>query len=189
VIEASKVSCIIVTRGNVDLSELKDSLPFEDVVIWDNSKLPPEEDEKVHGRYCAVLAAKHEVIAFQDDDCIVQDWPTLLKEYEPGVVTCNMGLGHQHQYRPLKLALVGFGAIFDKSLVRPAFDRYFALFPADELFLRECDRVFTGLNPLKVISVPYRHLQHEAETPRMWREHRHGDDLMEIRKRIAQVSA
>ena len=87
----------------------------------------------------------------------------------------------------MNMALVGFGAIFDKSAVVPTFSRYFAHFPADELFRRECDRVFTALNRLKIVSVPYRHLDHETTTPRMWRESRHGQDLVEIRRRISKL--
>jgi hypothetical protein len=182
-IDAADVSCVIVTRGNVDLSEIRESLPFEDVVVWDNS----ERDEKVFGRYCGAERVKHEVIAVQDDDAIIEDWPAILAEYRPGVITCNMGAAHRAVYEPTGLALVGFGAVFDRSLIRPTLDRYCQRFPKDELFMRECDRVFTALNALHVITVPYRNLPHEETTERMWREQRHGDDLAMIRQRIAAL--
>jgi hypothetical protein len=186
VIDASKVSCVIVTRGNVDLRPVVDSLPFEDIVIWDNSKAPT--DSRVFGRYYgATMLAKNDVVAVQDDDAIIEDWPAILEAYEPGVIACNMGAAHRAYYAPMGLALVGFGAVFDRSLIASTFDQYFAQFPKDELFLRECDRVFTGLNKLKPITVPYRNLPHEETTERMWRESRHGDDLLEIRHRILKV--
>jgi len=182
-IDASQVSCVIVTRGNVDLSEIKASLPFEDVVVWNNS----ECNEIVYGRYRGVEQARHDVIAVQDDDAIIEDWPAILAAYEPGVIACNMGDAHRAFYKPMNIALVGFGAIFHRSLIRPALERYTRRFPEDELFKRECDRVFTGLNRLKVLTVPYRNLPHEETTQRMWREPQHVNDLTEIRRRIAAL--
>ena len=178
----------MVTRGNVDLKPVLESLSsFYNVIVWDNSK--DERDEKVYGRYLAALseATQTGIVAVQDDDAIIHDWPAILRAYEPGVVTCNMVDGHTHYYKPMRIALVGFGGVFEKSLIKPTFDRYLAHFPADELFQRECDRVFTGLNPLKVVSVPYTNLPHEQTTQRMWREPRHGKDLSEILSRIAKV--
>jgi hypothetical protein len=181
------VSFVIVTRGNVNLNPVLSSLPKGvDVVVWDNSKLEGE-DEKVYGRYCGINSARHSVIAVQDDDAIIEDWPGLIKQYEPGVVTCNMGDAHSAYYAPMGLALVGFGAVFDRSFVRPTFDRYSAHFPMDELFLRECDRVFTALNHLRVVKIPYLSLPHEETTERMWRESRHAADLAAIRARIAKI--
>ena len=180
-IDAAEVSCVIVTRGNVDLSEIRASLPFEDVVIWDNS----ERNEMVFGRYCGAERAKHGVIAVQDDDAIIEDWPRILAEYEPDAIACNMSPAHRAAYAPTGVALVGFGAVFHRSLIQRTLDRYCRRFPKDELFMRECDRVFTALNPVKVVTVPYRNLPHEETTDRMWREQRHADDLAKIRQRIA----
>lgn len=194
------VSCVIVTRGNVDFAEIRKSLSFGEIIVWNNgahavtrcrglsSTLFSEiADERVFGRYQAAKYATNDVIVTQDDDAIIEDWPAILAAYEPGVVMCNMGAAHAAYYKPMNLALVGFGAIFDKVLIAPTFDRYFERFPKDELFARECDRVFTGLNRLNVVSVPYRNLSHEQTTERMWREARHGSDLAEIRQRVDQI--
>jgi hypothetical protein len=35
-IDPGEVSAVLVTRGNVDLSPVLDSLIFEDVVVWSN---------------------------------------------------------------------------------------------------------------------------------------------------------
>lgn len=179
---------MIVTRGNVNLKEILASLPFEDVVIWDNSK--QREDVSVYGRYMGikyVAAKKKDLVAVQDDDAIVDDWPAILAAYEPGKIVCNMAVTHRAYYEPMGLGLVGFGGVFSAALAMRTFERYFAKWPKDELFLRECDRVFTGLNELIPVTFPYRNLPHEKTTPRMWRESRHGDDLVEIRKRIEAV--
>src|SRR5262245_25366483 len=51
-IRARDVSAVIVTRGNVDLQPILDTLPYDDIVVWDNSKRPT--DLKILGRYEAL---------------------------------------------------------------------------------------------------------------------------------------
>ena len=83
------VSAIIVTRGNVDLDPILDSLPNDwECVIWNNGAgycrvigtspgpLGSQHDVgdlAVYGRYAAIEYASHDVIYVQDDDCIVSD--------------------------------------------------------------------------------------------------------------------
>ncbi len=89
-----KVSAVIVTRGDVDLSEILESLPNEwERIVWDNGfhgyphadvykdgddwrpDGPPGKvtDLSVYGRYAAIEYAKGDLIYAQDDDCIVSD--------------------------------------------------------------------------------------------------------------------
>ena len=90
-----KASAIIVTRGNVDLAPVLESLPWEwEIVVWDNShgyanRQPPggrdwntwtsigrgpnAPDLSVYGRYAAIKYASHDLIYVQDDDVIVSD--------------------------------------------------------------------------------------------------------------------
>jgi hypothetical protein len=82
------VSAIIVTRGDVGLRPIIDSLPHEwEIVVWDNGAHQisvnnhereeplwyPCEDLAVYGRYAAIEHASHDLIYLQDDDCIVSD--------------------------------------------------------------------------------------------------------------------
>lgn len=82
------VSAVIVTRGDVDLQPVVDTLPFEwELLVWDNgqgrlrginlqeSKLlaKPIDDCAVYGRYAAIEYASHDLIYVQDDDCIVSN--------------------------------------------------------------------------------------------------------------------
>ncbi len=177
-------SCVLVTKGDVDLSPILEGLPFEDVVIWDNSKR--ECDLKVYGRYAAISEAKHSVIYTQDDDCVV-DAEGVVSAYEPGYLVCNMPPAKRREYEVLapEIALVGWGACFDRDALH-AFARYRNQYELDELFYRECDRVFTALNPQKQIDVPFSHLSH-AGIGRMGNEPRHLNDLAEIRRRILSV--
>lgn len=85
------VSAIIVTRGNVDVRPILDSLPPEwEKVVWDNGggscslyegrgdrmvlgMKNVVNDKSVYGRYAAIEYATNELIYVQDDDCIVSD--------------------------------------------------------------------------------------------------------------------
>jgi hypothetical protein len=88
------VSAIIVTRGDMDLGSILESLPSSwEVITWDNGDglvyrnaggsvvfgFPGDEvfeagsDLSVYGRYAAIEYASHDLIYVQDDDCIVSD--------------------------------------------------------------------------------------------------------------------
>jgi hypothetical protein len=198
-VTCADISAVIVTKGDVDLSPILESLRsdgFEDIVVWDNSKRP--FDVKVFGRYAAVAEAKHEFIYVQDDDCIVHAFPkddhdariigSDFDDLYKDRIICNVpSADHRKFYEALGMSLVGWGAVFHRSLVD--FHRYSAVCDCDDLFLRECDRVFTALNPFYNVDFPITHLEHAKGADRMGRETRHGDDLAEIQRRIALVKA
>jgi len=94
------VSAIIVTRGNVDLDLIYDSLPPEwEVLTWDNGKgecrvlsgwrpephplgsLHKVRDLSVYGRYAAIEHAAHDLIYVQDDDVIVSDPSSIVETW------------------------------------------------------------------------------------------------------------
>jgi len=167
------VTAVIPTRGDVAVSGIAGRLPVAEVILkvsWSG----------LWGRYEAALAAANTIIYTQDDDCEV-DAQAVIDAYEPGVVVCNMPIAKRSEY-PDGIALVGWGAVFDQSLIRWAFSRY--RLAIDDLFRRECDRVFTGLCPLKLIDVPFRHLPYAHDPDRMGCEARHLADLEAIRRRI-----
>jgi len=175
-----RISAVIVTKGDHDLSRIVDSLPFDDLVIWDNSK---RANYMVYGRYLAVAEAKHEIIYTQDDDCLVPNAKVLIPAYRDGEILCNVSPEHQHDYRKLPFSLVGWGALFHRRLLS-CFRRYWSRFPDDGLFRRECDRVFTGLNPYRNIWVGREHLPWAHDSSRMGVQVNHNRDLNEISRRI-----
>jgi hypothetical protein len=83
------VSAIIVTRGDVDLGPVLDSLPTEwEIVVWNNGEgycrvlgpIPgPLGSQRnvpnlsVYGRYAAIEYASNDLIYVQDDDVIISD--------------------------------------------------------------------------------------------------------------------
>jgi hypothetical protein len=84
------------------------------------------------------------------------------------------------------IALMGWGSVFDRTL-RGAFNGYLRHWPADDLFCRECDRVFTALNKTKPIDIPFGHLPQAFGPDRMGQETRHLNDLAQIRQRIGRI--
>lgn len=174
----SDVSAVIVTRGDVDLRPVLELLPFEDVVIWDNSK---RRDVSVYGRYLGTLEAKNEIIYVQDDDALFADFPGLLAEYEEGKIVCNMPVDHR---RGEEQALVGWGSLFSRCLAWDAFKRWpyhdyiSPDYPdAEALFHRTCDIVFTVLTPFKRVDLgkfdlPHAHHPHKMHLQPGYHEER-----------------
>ena len=101
------VSAVIVTRGNVDLAPIWESLPAEwEKIEWNNGRgrvrrWPGIVDEmrgfweedvvdlSVYGRYAAIAYASHEVIYVQDDDCIVSDPQAIVDAWEDARAKCE----------------------------------------------------------------------------------------------------
>lgn len=183
----ANITAVVVTRQSGEhLEQVMESLRaagFGEILVWDNCQ---EVDCKVYGRYVAAERAAFDVVYVQDDDCIV-DAAAVCRNYEPGAVTCNWPEPHRSVNANLYrggIALVGWGAVFDKALL-DSFDDYHEMWDIDDLFLRECDRVFTALNRVNLIEVPMRHLPSAEGPDRMWRERRHLGDLEAIKDRIA----
>lgn len=137
------MTACLVTRGDCDMTAIVESLPYDEVIVWDNSSGP---DLGIYGRYAAIAHARHDVIYTQDDDLLVTCHDDLLAEYEPGVVYCNYP-------EPWDIPWVARGALFDRQLPGIAFARYLAVHPMDQYFThRACDGVFTLLSDrVKVI--------------------------------------
>ena len=137
------VSAVIVTRGNVDLQEIIDSIPQGwEIVIWDNGeKLVSRSDGysevatdcSVYGRYAAIEYASHDLIYVQDDDVIVSDPQAIVNAWSvtalapapfgrTDLVVCNMPQEFRHDGY-VDHALVGFGAAFHRDVPERAFAR------------------------------------------------------------------
>lgn len=145
------ISACLVTRGDIDLTPILDSLPFDDVVVWDNSKRP---DKGIYGRYAAIREAKHPVVYTQDDDVLVSGFAAILDAYQPGVLTVNYP-------QPWDIPWVARGAIFDSDLPGRAFSRYLARYAFDGYFTHSaCDGVFALLSETNVIDVGSEDLPH-----------------------------
>lgn len=181
-IDPKKVSAVLVTKGGRDVASIRERLSvFGQVIVWNNAA---GIDEKVFGRYLGVLQATCDHVYVQDDDCLI-DVERLCAEYRPDEVLCNVLPSHAPFYGARRMSLVGWGSIFPKTAVN--FDPYLWKFASDELFKRECDRVFTRLNWLRirVVDIGVEHLPWAHGDDRMGREARHGNDLEVITQRLA----
>lgn len=152
-ITAADVSAVLVTRGDVDLSRILESLPFDDVVVWDNSQ---REDLKTFGRYAALPEAKHDVIWFQDDDIVLPPATIegLLAAYEPGVFCANMSPGWVAGRDLHDSVFVGAGAILDRDLPAKALAKYDTMFERDELFHYYPETILTIPSRIKRVDLP-----------------------------------
>jgi len=168
-----------------------DESRFRDAVIVDtvicHCRLPHRTlDFKVFERYlCLEFRSYSMPVYTQDDDCVVHTVDTIATHYTPGVVTCNLPPYRRAEYSD-GISLVGWGAIFDRNLTS-VFNLYFKHYPLDDLFLTECDRVFTGLNKVKLIDVPFTHLPNAESPDRLHKRPDHWERLKEIRSRIYRI--
>lgn len=145
------VSAVIVTRGDVDLTPILDTLPYPDIVIWNNQERP---DQGIYGRYAAIPEAKHDVIYTQDDDVLVTCHDQLAARYQPGRLLVNYP-------QPWDIPWVSRGALFHRDLPNLAFRRYWSVYPCDRYFTHyACDGVFALLTPHTVIDEGSEDLPH-----------------------------
>ena len=204
-ITRADVHIAIVTKGDRDISKVMNSVcGFGRIDVF-NNKLSNYGDQIVYGRYWAMIGlgtsiisngTLPKIVATQDDDVIV-DWDALLANYEPGKLVCNVPQPWRSKYADTGISLVGFGAVMDRDLVATfppqkgqGFGDYFdAGFPLDEIFRRECDRVFTYLNRDRTVwvDVGIERLDYGAGKDRMGYLPRVRHDYQVIRERLSKI--
>jgi hypothetical protein len=167
-ISVDDVTAIIVTRGDVSLNPIRESLIFDSVIVWDNRK---GEDLGAFGRYAAIEEAESPYIYVQDDDCVLTEAAqlALLDAYEPDVLVSNMPSDWNGSAMPL-LALPGWGAIFDWYLPEDAFHRWKDAQPrdfgSDDFNRIGCDIVFPVLTESRMIDLGHHNLPHAEGSDR-----------------------
>lgn len=179
---SADVSAVIVTRGNIDLGPILESLPYEDIVVWDNSKRPI--DLKILGRYHAALEAKNEIVYFQDDDIVFTAHDELLAAYEPGVIVANMNQSWVDACGYHDMVMLGAGSVCDKSLLWPALERYLSVHPRDEDFMLETDFIVGTLVPGKKVDLGYELRSFADDADRLYQQPGQFD-----RKELARARA
>lgn len=152
------VSAVLVTRGNVDMQPIVESLPFDDIVVWDNSR---RDDLGIYGRYAAIAEAKHGLIYTQDDDLLVPAAAELVDRYSPGVLTVNMPERYDIPW-PSR------GSVFHRDLPETAFARYRERFPVDRWFTHQaCDGIFCLTVPTRRVDLGHVNLRHAFDDGRV----------------------
>jgi hypothetical protein len=186
-VNAAAVTAIIVTRGDVDLEPILATLPYGEVLVWNNSTRPV--DEACFGRYLAIAEASHDIIYFQDDDLIFTGHEQLLAVYEPGKIAANMPSPWYERtgYKDLNCAQVGAGAILDRHLPDAAINRYLSRWPKDVLFLAYCDDVVGMLTPWQRYDFGYEILPVASAPGRISTSEGSGARQAEMRRRALSL--
>ena len=171
------VSAVLVTRGDVDLAPIIETLPYGEVVIWDNSTRP--EDLGVYGRYVAISETTKPLIYFQDDDCLVSCHDELLAAWEPGYVVGNAFDDAERLKRYEGTTLLGWGSLFEAALPWQAFAKYGLHHRVEELWTYNppglgAEIVFPMLTPSKTITHGVEWLDQDGPVlereNRMWKQ-------------------
>lgn len=183
-IPLTDIAAVLVTRGDVDMQPILDSLPYEEVVVWDNSKRP--FDCRVFGRYLAILETTKPVIYVQDDDCTLARIAhgALRMQYEPGAVVANMPDSH----RPGEPPMLGWGALFDRDLPWQAFAKWCPEHPIDRLFIGYPESIFTALVPWKRVDLGHTDMPWATAPSRSYQQPGHYEDYALVRDTAMKMS-
>jgi hypothetical protein len=150
----TEVTAVIVTRGDVPLDPVLDSLVFSNKIVWDNSQ--EDEDQMTYGRLLGALRAPTEVIYSQDDDIVHSpaNQMRILASYQPGVLTGCMWKdwsdgarrqGIENGYDDL--VFPGSGSISDRTLWQDAHSQYLNQYPEDDFFRMWSDTIIGVISP------------------------------------------
>lgn len=160
---------------------------------WEPNACGTLPDLNVYARYAAIEHATNDLILTQDDDVIVSDPQAIVNRYlrvgshlvespegieeeftHHGSVVCNMPEAFRANYDDA--ALVGFGACFHRDAPTRAFDRFrdMGYEFENEMFNRECDRVFTVLTPRVLVDVGKTDREFASAPDRLYRQKEHA---------------
>lgn len=172
-----KITAVLISRERDYPKEILDTLDFDEVLIETNCP-------SILRRYGLALKAKNDIIYVQDDDCLVN--VELLKEKYNGQLTNFISEGHQKVYQGTGITLIGWGALFPKSMIN--FDKYIDKFGIDDLLLSQADRVFSYLNqPHNSIVTEINHLPRATGSERMYQQADHWNNLKLIQQQCEQL--
>lgn len=180
------ITPLVVSRGDVDLTGILETVTGPGVrplseqqvakpVVWNNAAAGV--DLRTFGTFAAAAVITTPLVYFQDDDCLVERWPALLDVWETGWIVCNMAPDFQKAYSGKRDKLIGHGSIFEASLVKQTFDRYFKEFNLDYVLSREANRIFTALNfdRCRQVDVGHIDLPYASLDNRLWRQPDHAE--------------
>ncbi len=170
--EKEKVTaCLLAYKRHDNMQPIVRSLQqydfIDEILVWNNLAGKPlnlegtkvrvinsDENRLCYGRFLCARQAKNEIIYVQDDDVIVENIPSLFQAFldDPSGVVHALNTNHyqqRHKYVHFygQGALVGWGAFFKKTWLN-VLDEFLSENPANYLFHREADQLFTILTGL-----------------------------------------
>ena len=177
-----KVSAVLIKYKRLDeLKKICDHLEtfdfIDEILIHDNT----ENNLKLYGRYLTALKARNDTIYVQDDDCIV-DVEKLFRNYD-GTRLVNGMKAESIKYYSGIHSLVGWGAFFDKAWIK-VLDKYTDEYGKDDIFLRECDRIFTSLLTKKTVIIDIKDFPSANSDDALYKQANHKAYFKEALKRL-----
>jgi hypothetical protein len=178
------VTAVIVTRGDVPLEPVRESLIFDRVIVWDNSA--HERDEMTYGRLRGACMSTTEVIYSQDDDIIhsPEQQMHILAAYQPEVLTGCMWKDWSDGARRQgieggydDLVFPGSGSISDRALWLDAHFRYLQHYPRDNFFRLWSDTIIGVICPTIQLPLRFEELEWGNNGNRM----AHMDDAVALK--------
>lgn len=175
--DIDRVACVIVTRGDTDLTPILDSLPtFPEVVVWNNQKRL--QNARVLGRYLAITETSRPYIYTQDDDAICP---------AADLVTVYQGDGLLVNVPPGEHPFVGWGAIFPRNLPQAAIADYVAAYGVSDDVYRWPDVIVAHLSGSTSIDLGHQDLPWATSPDRMYQQPDHYQTQSAVRERCARI--
>lgn len=185
-IDPGHVTACLVTRGNVDLTPILDSLIFGKVIVWDNSQ---RQNMLTYGRYCAAAEAPTDVVFFQDDDVIVprRTQHAMCRHYVDGLLNANIEQARHGEH----WAWVGWGALVQRELPELAFQAWRDAgqnTTSRSFRLVGCDIVSGYLTPHRKTSFAYRQLPYAYGRDRAYLSEGFGTFKVETHAAVQRIT-
>lgn len=156
------------------------SFSFSEVLILTGCDSPHRKQE-------LFAKAKNEYIYYADDDCIAPTWE-LLNRAEEGIINCVMKPEHLESYANSRIALLGWGSIFPKSVIQ-VLDAYRAEWGEDALYKRETERIMTWFAyPQNRIALPIIDLPNAYASDRLSFQPEHYSYIQIVEQRCAAIA-
>lgn len=173
-----QVACCLVTRGDIDLNPVLESLPrFREVVVWDNSTRG--SDLSVFGRYQAIRETTCPFIYTQDDDAVCPA-QQIVEAYDGDGLLVNVP--------PAEKPWLAWGAVFPRGLPEQTFQLYRA--EADGVLddmVRWPDVIFAHLAGWQTVNLGHTDLPWATAPNRMYMQHDHYTSQAEVRERCERL--
>lgn len=159
-------TAVIVTRGDVDLAPVLESLPKEwPTLVWDNSV---REDLKVYGHFAALAEVTTDYVFAQDDDAICPA-AELLAAWDEKDHGDKILLNEADGETPW----ISWGGIFHRALPALAIGRFVDAYGMSDDVLLWCDLIFATFTPWVNVDLGRESLPHAYDASRMWMQPNH----------------
>jgi len=182
-LNAKNITVCLITKDDVYPSIILNSVfkfPFGEVLIRTHCDSPHRKQELFE-------KAKNDLIYYQDDDCIAPI-EQLLEQSDPTKINCAMKPSHLMQYAQSKIALLGWGSIFPKSVIK-VLDKYRAEYGEDDLYKRETERIMTWLSyPQNRMELPIIDLPSAMAPDRLSMQPGHYDFIPIVEERCLNIA-